>query len=365
MAVREKARKRLIASAGVFALAAAIVGTAAYWWAVRERKRRGNGEGRGGNSRPTVESGEESSRGEILLEKLLGQLRTSKRKEKVPITISMKNIILWNPSPDPQTPNHAFIESTLPFLFSLVSSPHYQVHLIMVVSSDKEQQHIERILHSSKLYSNGLDKGRVLFCETEEGKAHIVRSISSVIHVDNNDEVVRLVSPHVGVVLRVRRKLRMVGDEKGRRASAGSSKVLKSGAASMVSTAPSSASSSGMTIINRPATPDAPAIRISTAPPQPHTSTTPPSSSNIPPAPSLLRSETQTSLSSVTTATSRRGSFSGTAGLVTPVASGAGAESGSESEADDLVKLGNVKFVPSLIESGLLDVEERGRKVRR
>ncbi|KAJ3184585.1 hypothetical protein HDU87_003986 [Geranomyces variabilis] len=125
----------------------------------------------------------------------------------VVVTISMKNIIVWNPSPDPATPNHAFRESALPYLQSLVKSqnPRIQIHLITVVSSDEEEAQIRELLKASGLYADGLDERRVLFCGTEEGKAHLVRHIEPAVHVDQNDEVIERLAPYVKRLVRVRR----------------------------------------------------------------------------------------------------------------------------------------------------------------
>ncbi|KAJ3149545.1 hypothetical protein HDU89_003596 [Geranomyces variabilis] len=125
----------------------------------------------------------------------------------VVVTISMKNIIVWNPSPDPATPNHAFRESALPYLQSLVKSqnPRIQIHLITVVSSDEEEAQIRELLKASGLYADGLDERRVLFCGTEEGKAHLVRHIEPAVHVDQDDEVIERLAPYVKRLVRVRR----------------------------------------------------------------------------------------------------------------------------------------------------------------
>ncbi|KAJ3167326.1 hypothetical protein HDU88_002246 [Geranomyces variabilis] len=125
----------------------------------------------------------------------------------VVVTISMKNIIVWNPSPDPATPNHAFRESALPYLQSLVKlqNPRIQIHLITVVSSDEEEVQIRELLKASGLYADGLDERRVLFCGTEEGKAHLVRHIEPAVHVDQNDEVIERLAPYVKRLVRVRR----------------------------------------------------------------------------------------------------------------------------------------------------------------
>ncbi|KAI9340789.1 hypothetical protein DFJ73DRAFT_605788, partial [Zopfochytrium polystomum] len=106
--------------------------------------------------------------------------------------------ILWSPSRDPLHPNYAFIESAMPFLHSLVASPRYIVHLIAVISSDREQAQIQNLLtRTARLTQSGLDSRRILFCDTEEGKVHIVRHISPHTHVDSDDYVIEKVSQYV------------------------------------------------------------------------------------------------------------------------------------------------------------------------
>ncbi|RKO86557.1 hypothetical protein BDK51DRAFT_39883 [Blyttiomyces helicus] len=120
------------------------------------------------------------------------------------LTLSLKNIALWNPSPDPLHPNHAFLESVVPFLHSLVSSPRWQVHLLMVVTCDEEEVQIRELLSASGLYTAGLDPRRVLFCGSEEGKACIVRALEPAWHVDGDDDCVRKLAAFVPNIVRVR-----------------------------------------------------------------------------------------------------------------------------------------------------------------
>ncbi|KAI8915449.1 hypothetical protein DFJ77DRAFT_430349, partial [Powellomyces hirtus] len=110
----------------------------------------------------------------------------------MPCVALRSQVIVWNPSPDPTTPNHAFRESALPYLQHLVShsKPRFQIHLITVVSSDEEEAQIRSLLASTTLYADGLDERRVLYCATEEGKAHLVRHIEPHVHVDENDDVI-------------------------------------------------------------------------------------------------------------------------------------------------------------------------------
>ncbi|CAB4388298.1 unnamed protein product [Rhizophagus irregularis] len=86
----------------------------------------------------------------------------------------MKNTLLLNPSSDPDSPNHAFIENIVPFLHQL--SKIYVIHLICPVSSEQDKQQILGRLRNSKLFSSKvIVERRVLFCESDQGKIHIIR----------------------------------------------------------------------------------------------------------------------------------------------------------------------------------------------
>ncbi|KAJ3322759.1 hypothetical protein HDU76_013808 [Blyttiomyces sp. JEL0837] len=141
------------------------------------------------------------------------------------MTISVQNVILWNPSPDPTHPNYAFNESALPYLQQLSQSPRYIIHLIAVVSSDAEESQITNLLSSSGLFDMGLDHRRVIFCESEEGKRHIVRHLEPFTHVDSNDETLVAVAPFVRRCVRVRRMRGGRGSGSGSRSITGGSLV--------------------------------------------------------------------------------------------------------------------------------------------
>ncbi|KAG5457422.1 MAG: hypothetical protein BJ554DRAFT_2572 [Olpidium bornovanus] len=99
-------------------------------------------------------------------------------------------VILWNPSPDPRAPNFAFLEGTLAFLSALAAA--YELYLVTVVGSEEEAQHVQWGLEQSGLYDSpppALDRRRVLFCKTEQGKSHIVRHVEPLVHVDANRQV--------------------------------------------------------------------------------------------------------------------------------------------------------------------------------
>ncbi|KAF9961633.1 hypothetical protein BGZ72_002724 [Mortierella alpina] len=158
--------------------------------------------------------------------------RTVKRNRKV-MTISLKNTILWNPSPDPTTPNYGFVEGAIPLLFHLAEN--YNLHLILLcpqlpaktqqqrqaltiqeqdelkqqqqVGLEREREQILTMLRNAGLIlpsgARGpklIDPRQLLICETEEGVSHVVRHLESQVHVDALQSVVEMVQ---GVVPRV------------------------------------------------------------------------------------------------------------------------------------------------------------------
>ncbi|TPX69051.1 hypothetical protein SpCBS45565_g02669 [Spizellomyces sp. 'palustris'] len=211
MSVRTSRRSTLWARAGALVAFATLLGSAYYFWSSR-RAKQGDTDTQppngvtSGDSRASSRSA--SRRGSTTVVDVAKRILKGRRV----MTISMKNIVVWNPSPDPTTPNHAFRESALPFLHSLVSNPSNQVHLIMVVTSDQEEAQVRTLLHSSGLYTAGLDPRRVVFCSTEEGKAHIVRHIEPHVHVDSCDDVIKRLAPFVGRIIRVQRRVQRKGN---------------------------------------------------------------------------------------------------------------------------------------------------------
>ncbi|KAI9205391.1 uncharacterized protein BJ171DRAFT_72956 [Polychytrium aggregatum] len=124
-------------------------------------------------------------------------------KSKKVLTISAKNVLLWNPSPDPSQPNFAFRESCIPFLQNMLQHGRWLIHIIVVVSSDKEEEQIKALFEASGLYEAGLDPKRVLFCESEMGKSHIVRHINPACHVDGSDQVIEYLATVLPQVIRI------------------------------------------------------------------------------------------------------------------------------------------------------------------
>ncbi|KAL1916772.1 uncharacterized protein VTP21DRAFT_5476 [Calcarisporiella thermophila] len=201
-----------------------IAGLITYWYRRRSMRRLLGGGGDSQSGQNQSNRGTEHVNGNVRTEesfgsRLLGALNTPRRRK--PITISVKNTVLWNPSPDPTTPNYAFLENAVPILRHL--SQYYSVHLIATTSSQMERDQITSLLTSAGLFSKGgLDRRRLLFCESEQGKVHIVRHLESAVHIEGgvgnaeaaNGEggsssrdggVIAQLSQHVGRVVWVKR----------------------------------------------------------------------------------------------------------------------------------------------------------------
>ncbi|KAF8962158.1 hypothetical protein BGZ46_001226 [Entomortierella lignicola] len=155
------------------------------------------------------------------------------------MTISIKNTIVWNPSPDPTTPNYGFVEGVIPLLFHLAET--YNLHLILLspplqgeqqrqrqpngkgkeptiqeqdeikqqqqLGQDRDREQILTMLKNAGLItppgsksSKLIDPRQLLVCETEEGVSHVVRHLESHVHVEAQQSVLEMVQ---GVVPRV------------------------------------------------------------------------------------------------------------------------------------------------------------------
>ncbi|KAG0169812.1 hypothetical protein DFQ28_002866 [Apophysomyces sp. BC1034] len=120
------------------------------------------------------------------------------------MTISLKNCILWNPSSDVNTPNHAFHENATVLLTRLCQI--YDVYLIIHINSENERNEILGLLENASVLSQ-LDSRKILYCSTEKGKVHMIRHIDPQIHVeggwelDDGEDIVRTLRPHVQKLL--------------------------------------------------------------------------------------------------------------------------------------------------------------------
>ncbi|RUS32877.1 hypothetical protein BC938DRAFT_473950 [Jimgerdemannia flammicorona] len=167
-----------------------------------------------------------SNLGSRLLGGVMSATNTVRRKKKI-MTISMKNTILWNPSSDFNSPNHAFHEHSVTLLTRL--SQHYHIFLIIHATSDADKSQILTLLNSAKIFQKSrrsptsptspklrttnsdsldlLDTRKILFCSTEEGKTHMVRHLDPAVHIeggwemDDGEEIVRSLRKHVPRVI--------------------------------------------------------------------------------------------------------------------------------------------------------------------
>ncbi|KAI7870126.1 hypothetical protein BDF14DRAFT_1774926 [Spinellus fusiger] len=140
--------------------------------------------------------------------RLLGNVRSvaSVGRKKKRITLSLKNTILWNPSSDVNAPNHAFHENAAILLLKLAQA--HEVYLIIHIHSDEERHQIQQLLENAGLVSpHHIDKRRILFCSTEQGKIHLIRHIEPNVHIeggwelDDGEDIVRKVRPFVNKLI--------------------------------------------------------------------------------------------------------------------------------------------------------------------
>ncbi|KAF9109199.1 hypothetical protein BGX27_007877 [Mortierella sp. AM989] len=167
--------------------------------------------------------------------------RTVRRNRKV-MTISIRNTIVWNPSPDPTTPNYGFVEGVIPLLFHLAEN--YNLHLILLcppvrerqqqpngkdreptnqeqhemkqqqqMGQDRDREQILTMLKNAGLIvapgskaSKLIDPRQLLICETEEGVSHMVRHLESQIHVEAQQNVLGMVQGVVPKVVFVQKR---------------------------------------------------------------------------------------------------------------------------------------------------------------
>ncbi|KAI8644896.1 hypothetical protein BD408DRAFT_383176 [Parasitella parasitica] len=117
-----------------------------------------------------------------LLDGVISNIRGKKK-----LTISLKNTILWNPSKDVNSPNHAFYENTVSLLIKLTQV--YDIYVIIHMNSNEERHQIHQLLVNANLLNPlVIDESKVLWCSSEQGKLHMVSHISPSIHVEGGWE---------------------------------------------------------------------------------------------------------------------------------------------------------------------------------
>ncbi|KAI7886072.1 hypothetical protein K492DRAFT_217167 [Lichtheimia hyalospora FSU 10163] len=116
------------------------------------------------------------------------------------MTLSLKNTVLWNPSSDVDTPNHAFQEKAVTMITRLAQL--YDIYTIIHINSDEERDQIYELLTKAGLL-DVLDNRKILQCSTEEGKIHMIRHIEPHVHIeggwelDDGEDIVRKLRPFV------------------------------------------------------------------------------------------------------------------------------------------------------------------------
>lgn len=113
-------------------------------------------------------------------------------------------VVLWNPSSDVSSPNHAFHENVVALMDTLAKM--HEIYLIVHLNSEEEQQQVTHLLEKSGLLAS-LDARKILYCSTEEGKIHMIRHIEPHIHVeggwelDDGEDIVRKLRPFLQKVI--------------------------------------------------------------------------------------------------------------------------------------------------------------------
>ncbi|EGF81639.1 expressed protein [Batrachochytrium dendrobatidis JAM81] len=132
--------------------------------------------------------------------------RISRLSSKKLLTISTRNLLFWNPSPDACAPNFAFKESMLPVMIELLKTRKYEITLITLVKSDAEEEQVRQLLLDERheLVKSGLDSRRVLFCSSLQGVVHMVKHIGPDVHVDSRSLCLRDLSAWVPRLVHVR-----------------------------------------------------------------------------------------------------------------------------------------------------------------
>ncbi|CAJ0758758.1 15880_t:CDS:2, partial [Entrophospora sp. SA101] len=104
---------------------------------------------------------------------------------------------------DTNTSVYVFLENAVSFLQLICKR--YDVYLVCPISNEQEKHQIISLLSNENLFSTKvIDKRKVIFCETEEGKVHIIRHIKASVHIEsglNNEDVVGLVRSFVDNVI--------------------------------------------------------------------------------------------------------------------------------------------------------------------
>jgi hypothetical protein len=123
--------------------------------------------------------------------------------------------VLWNPSPDVDTPIYAFQENSIQLLTRL--SYLYDIYVIVHVNSPEEQEGIQELLANATggLFTYLIDPRKIIYCSEEEGKIHIIRHIEPFVHIeggwemDDGEDIVKKLKPFVTKIIWVMTRRRI------------------------------------------------------------------------------------------------------------------------------------------------------------
>lgn len=113
--------------------------------------------------------------------------------------------MLWNPSPDLDTPIYGFKENSIQLLTRL--SYLYDIYIIIHVNSAEEKQNIQHLIDNAATLKEHIDCRKIIYCSEEEGKIHIIRHIEPFIHIeggwekDDGEEIVKKLKPFVNKII--------------------------------------------------------------------------------------------------------------------------------------------------------------------
>jgi len=71
------------------------------------------------------------------------------------------------------------------------------VYLITTVSGEEEAERVRAFYEGSGLHDDGLDRRKVLFCQTNKGRESMARQIEPAVHIDSDRTIVGALRPHL------------------------------------------------------------------------------------------------------------------------------------------------------------------------
>jgi len=87
------------------------------------------------------------------------------------------------------------IPEAIPILIDLVQRS--DLYLITRCNSDAIEREVLKVLEDAKLFENGLNRHKVLFCETSLGKGSIVRQLDPKLHIDDELNILTSLIPYI------------------------------------------------------------------------------------------------------------------------------------------------------------------------